>query len=483
MDRRSNLTDVDLHVSLEGSSDLSGQIYRQIRTAILDNRLRPGEPLPSTRDAATRLGVSRNTVGTAYDHLIAEGFLTSRSGVGTYVSEHVRGHDPAPMSPAIQLPTRPIWDTIGNPPVLSDYEYEFDFRAGMTDAREFPYATWRALVSDQLRESAVGTGAYGDPAGHLGLRAAIARHIGVSRSVHATADRVIITSGTQQALDVVARVIIEPGDVVAVEDPGYQSACLVFASLGARVVGVPVDDEGLQVDLLPNNAKLVYVSPSHQLPLGVRMSLPRRLALLAWADKVGSVVIEDDYDSEFRFTGRPIEPLHTLDAVGRVVYIGTFSKTMLPTLRLGFCVAPAGLIAPMRKAKYALDWHTALPMQAALAEFIERGLFAKHLRRMRGIYHTRRERVAMILERDFAAHLRLISSVAGLHLTAEMYAGGGGEARAWARRARSVGVGIRALSDYAITPSVTDGLVFGYGIVATERIDEGLARLRACADW
>ena len=226
----------------------------------------------------------------------------------------------------------------------------------------------------------------------------------------------------------------------------------------------------------------MFVSPSHQLPLGVRMSLPRRQALLTWADKVGSVVIEDDYDSEFRFTGRPIEPLHSLDTVGRVVYVGTFSKTMLPTLRLGFCVAPAGLIAPMRKAKYALDWHTALPMQAALAEFIDRGLFARHLRRMRGLYQDRRERIVAGLDRDFTPYLQLISSVAGLHLTAWMPDGGAGEARAWARRARGAGVGVRALSDFAIQPSVTDGLVFGYGMIAADRIDDGLARLRACMD-
>jgi GntR family transcriptional regulator/MocR family aminotransferase len=194
------------------------------------------------------------------------------------------------------------------------------------------------------------------------------------------------------------------------------------------------------------------------------------------------VVIEDDYDSEFRFTGRPIEPLHTLDSSGRVVYIGTFSKTMLPTLRLGFCVAPSGLVSPMRKAKYALDWHTAIPMQAALAEFIDRGLFARHLRRMRTIYQTRRELIAMALERDFSPYLQLISSVAGLHLTATMPSGDPGEARAWARRARGVGVGIRALSDFAITPSVTDGLVFGYGMIATDRIDDGLKRLRASLD-
>ncbi len=473
---------MDLHVSLDGSADLSGQIYRQLRSAILEGRLRPGEPVPSTRDAARQLSVSRNTVATAYDHLIAEGFLISRSGVGTYVSEQVRGRVPVVSAAQARLPVREFWDTVGNPPVLDRFRPEFDFRVGMPDARQFPYATWRALVSDQLRDSAVGSGAYIDPAGHEGLRAAIARHIAVSRSVRAVADQILVTSGTQQALDLLGRVVLEPGDVVAVEDPGYQPACLLFRSLGARVVGVPVDDEGIAVDRLPATAKLVFVSPSHQMPLGVRMSMPRRQALLAWADRVGSIVIEDDYDSDFRFTGRPIEPLHSLDAAGRVVYIGSFSKTMLPTLRLAFCVAPPALVAPMRRAKLLLDWHTAVPMQAALTEFIDRGLFARHLRRMRRIYQARRDRITMILERDFGGWLRLIPSVAGLHLTCEMFGGGAGEARAWAHRARQADIGIQALSDFAITPGVTDGLVFGYGMIPIEHIDAGLDRLldQAC---
>lgn len=471
---------MDLHVSLDGSHDLAGQIYRQIREAILDSRLRPGELLPSTRDAAARLSVSRNTVSTAYDHLIAEGFLISRTGVGTYVSDRVATRTPPAAGAATPLPTRAIWNEMRDPPVLSSYEPLYDFRAGMPDAHEFPYATWRAFVADELRETAIGSGAYGDPAGHLGLRNAIAHHIGVSRSVKTTPDQILVTSGTQQALDLVSRVLLEPGDVVAVEEPGYEPARLIFEMHGAKVVPVPVDDEGLDVAALPDNGRAVYVSPSHQFPLGVRMSLPRRQALLAWADRAGAVVIEDDYDGEFRYTGRPIEPLQSLDRSGRVVYVGSFSKTLLPTLRLAFCVAPPSLFGPMRKAKFVSDWHAPLPMQAALARFIEGGQFAKHIRRMRAIYQGRREIISMTLDRDFAPYLTLIPSGAGLHMTATLtkeFIADGGDARTISHRARARDVGLRPLGNFAVNRAAFQGLVLGYGMVPTERIAEGLARL------
>jgi aspartate/methionine/tyrosine aminotransferase len=218
---------------------------------------------------------------------------------------------------------------------------------------------------------------------------------------------------------------------------------------GARVVGVPVDADGLAVHALPPRARLVYVSPSHQFPLGVRMSLARRVALLAWAHRTGAVVVEDDYDCEFRYAGRPIEPLQTLDRGGRVVYVGSFSKTMLPTLRLGFCVAPRSLFAALRKAKYLVDWHTALPMQAALAEFIDSGQFARHIRRMRGVYAGRRDRIGICVERDLGRHLALIPSAAGLHLAARLRSGDTEQARAVVKRAATVGVAVRALPDFA----------------------------------
>src|SRR6266545_7457567 len=272
--------------------------------------------------------------------------LTSRIGkvgAGTFVSTAIpqQPSDRADSdSAAGLLQPRAVWDTIPEPPNLAAVEPPFDFRPGMPDARMFPYETWRRLASRELRAAAVGTGAYGDPAGHAGLRAAIARHIGISRGVRADADNLIITNGIQQALDLIGRVLLDLGACVAVEDPGYPPPRALLASLGARVVPVPVDDDGLVVEALPDDARLVYCSPSHQFPLGMAMSLRRRMALLAWAARRGVAIVEDDYDSEFRFAGHPIEPLHSLDRDGRVIYVGSFSKSLLPSLRLGFLVAP-----------------------------------------------------------------------------------------------------------------------------------------------
>ena len=259
---------------------------------------------------------------------------------------------------------------------------------GIPDARLFPYQTWRRLLTRELHADAEDIGVYADPAGHLGLRQAIARHVGTARGVSTTAEDVVVTNATQQAVDVVARVLLAPGARVAVEDPGYRPPRRLLASLGARVTGVPVDDQGLVVDAIPAGTRLVYVTPSHQFPLGMTMPLPRRLALLDWAERHDAAIVEDDYDSEFRYGDRPIEPLQTLDTSGRVIYIGSFSKTMLPTLRLGFVIAPPSLRRAVRTAKFVTDWHTTLPAQAALARFIDEGYLARHVRKMRQVYQA-----------------------------------------------------------------------------------------------
>src|SRR6266511_2601811 len=335
-----------------------------------------------------------------------------------YVSDHVGISGPAsPQQPGVLLRTRPDWQDQPDPADLSATEYGYDFRTGMPDARLFPFATWRALVGRQLRPSATRLGMYADPAGHPGLRAAIARHVAVSRAVHATAEDVLVTSGTQQALDLISRVLLPPGDVVAMEDPGYPPARLVFRSSGATVVGVPVDSEGLVVDALPDQARLVYVSPSHQFPLGMRMSLSRRLSLLAWAERTGAIVVEDDYDSEFRYAGRPFEPLQSL---------------------------------------------------------------ARHIRRMRGIYVARRNQIGICLERDFSQHLEVVSSFAGLHLTARLRSGSTDEEHEVVRRGRTVDVAVQALSDFAGSTPPQAGLLLGYGLIPVDRIEEGMHRLRSC---
>jgi GntR family transcriptional regulator / MocR family aminotransferase len=353
------LSAVEVHVSLVGRKDLTGEIYGQLRRAILDGRLPPGGRLPASRELAAQLSVSRTTVVVAYDRLIGEGFISARVGAGTFVSDGLPGAGHRTGATGGILRPRPIWEDLA--PLVFERAAEFDFRPGIPDARLFPYQSWRRLLAREFSATAVGAGHYADPAGHAGLREAIAGHIGVSRGVQATAEDVVVTNGTQQAVDIVARVLLAPGDRVAVEDPCFGPPWRLLQTLGAKVTGVPVDDQGLVVDAIPPGTRLVCVTPSHQFPLGMSMSLPRRMALLAWAERHQAAILEDDYDSEFRFGGRPIEPLQTLDQAGRVIYVGSFSKTLLATLRLGFVVAPASLRPAVRAAKLLADWHTPLP--------------------------------------------------------------------------------------------------------------------------
>jgi GntR family transcriptional regulator/MocR family aminotransferase len=493
---------VDVHVSLSepaGSGDalrprpvpFATQIYRQLHDAIVDGRLRPGERLPATRELAQRLAVSRNTVAAAYDRLTAEGFLVGHVGAGTFVcTENVpcapprKAHRHSPVHP------RKLWQTLprGGSQAPTG-PVAFNFGVGVPDATLFPLETWRRLIARELRPSALYSSNYRGAAGHAGLRAAIARSIGASRSVRASTDDVLVTHGAQQALDLIGRVLVEPGTCVAVEEPGYRPARRLFHTLGARVVGVPVDADGLVVDALPAAAKLVYVTPSHQFPLGVPMSLARRNALLGWAEERGAVIVEDDYDSEFRFCDRPLEPLQSLDRSGRVIYVGSFSKTLLPMLRIGFLVAPSTLHDALVAAKEISDWHGEPINQAALARFIDEGLLARHVRKATREYAARREQIVSTLVRDFRDVLSLVPSAAGLHVAA--LARPGVDVQAAVKKARAAGLALDPLSVYTeqdvhTEPDVStgpdairSGLVLGYGQIARDSIPEGLRRLRA----
>ncbi|WP_436498072.1 PLP-dependent aminotransferase family protein [Actinokineospora sp. HUAS TT18] len=465
---------MDVHVTLTGRGDLAAQIYRQLLDAVLDGRLRPGERLPPSRELAVSLAVSRNTVAAAYDRLTAEGFLVGRVGAGTFVGEHPvsrarsapGGHGVLPRAQWRELPER-----------AEPWRPRFDFRVGVPDVELFPWQSWRRLVAGALRWSAVRSADYADPAGSPELRAAIARHIGLSRSVRAGADDVVVTAGAQQALDLVSRVLVDPGDVVAVEEPGYGPARALFAAHGAKVVGVPVDAEGLDVSRLPARARLVYTTPSHQFPLGMAMSAARRAALLEWATRAGAVVVEDDYDSEFRFSDRPLQPLQSLDRQGRVVYVGTFSKTLLPLLRLGFLVAPATLRPALTAARQLTDWHSELAGQAALARFIDEGLLARHVRRAGREYGRRHALIAATVERDFAK-ARLIPSAAGLHVCLDSDV----PMEGFARRARERGVGVNTIEGLCPDTGGRTGFALGFGAVRFDDIDEGLAVLRGCLE-
>tara|TARA_R110002020_G_scaffold152976_1_gene332094 strand:- start:3676 stop:5094 length:1419 start_codon:yes stop_codon:yes gene_type:complete len=469
-----------LHIDLVERDDLSGEIYRQTKRAIISNILRPGDALPATRELARTLSVARTTVVIAYERLEADGFIQSRQGAGTFV----RGSTQATNSRSrrIQLRAlapRPIWDAIPLPTAF-DRSALFDFRTGAPDASLFPHRHWRKLISSALREiEKSANGVYPSPAGHVGLRQSIARHVGVSRGIAASADDVVITGGTQQAIDLIARVLLSPDDRIAVEDPCYEAARRAFEAAGARIVGVPVDDDGLIVDALPADVKAVYVTPSHQYPLTVTMTLDRRRALLDWASRNNAAIIEDDYDGEFRFEGRPLEALQTLDVAGRVIYVGSFSKTLLPTLRLGFVILPNSLRSALQRAKYVSDWTTSTLEQAALSRLIDDGGFVRHLKRARRVYSARHQRIVDTMASDFSHHLKLMPSTTGLHVAAMAKLASVDELAAVAARASSLGVEVNQVSSFAVGGAVRPGLMLGYGAIATEQIDEGLRRLRS----
>jgi GntR family transcriptional regulator/MocR family aminotransferase len=296
--------------------------------------------------------------------------------------------------------------------------------------------------------------------------------------VDAVADDILITGGAQQAFDLIGRVLLDPGDVVAVEDPGYPPVRQLFESLGARVVPVPVDEAGLRVDQLPSQAKLVYATPSHQFPLGSVLSLERRSALLEWASVHDAVIIEDDYDSEFRFADRPLDPLQSLDREGRVVYVGTFSKTMLPTLRLGFLVSPPSLMPALRSAKRLTDWHNESVTQSAMARFVDTGGFARHVRHATKVYAARQRQIVEQVEALLGDRLRIVPSVAGLHLClvpvdrSEAF----DDSRVVADAAAS-GVAVQSLSRFTAAERKQSGLLLGFGGIAPEDVPDGLRLL------
>ncbi|RSM53709.1 GntR family transcriptional regulator [Actinoplanes sp. ATCC 53533] len=470
---------MSFQVHVAGSSDLVVQVYRQVREAILDGRLRPGERLPPTRELARSAAVSRNTVSTAYERLLAEGFITARVGSGTFVDGAAAAGRPAGAAPGGSLRPRRVWQDLPGPGPKRPVP-RYDLRAGVPDAALFPLPAWRRLVTRELRTSTMTAGSYADPAGHPALRAAVARWLGISRSVRTGAGDVLITNGAQQALDIIGRVLVEPGDVVAVEEPGYPPARHLFRSQGATVVGVPVDAEGLVVDALPPAARIVYTTPSHQFPMGVPMSPARRGELLSWAERHDSAIVEDDYDSEFRFEKRPLEPLQSLDAGGRVIYVGSFSKTMLPALRLGFLVTPATLRPAMLLARQVSDWHGDACTEAALAAFIEEGLFARHLRAASRVYAERRTLLLGALDRELARWLAPVSSAAGLHLSAHLRPDIGVDAATVVARAERAGIAVTGLAAFCLAPPERDGLVIGYGCIPTDQLPAALRLLARC---
>jgi GntR family transcriptional regulator / MocR family aminotransferase len=462
---------VELFLDPLDGRGMASQLYDQLRNAVTDGRLVPGDRLPPTRTVAGELGIARSTVTTAYERLIAEGFVEGRSGGGTVV---VSGPWPRTARPDVRLSLAPTPEAARTRRYGENPEARaaFDLSPGRTDPRLFPEATWRRCV---VRALSAAAGAYGDPAGSAQLRRALARWVTQSRGVTADPEEIVVTSGAGHAVDILARVLLRPGDVAAVEEPGYPPVTQLLRTHGVTVVGVPVDDEGIVVDAIPSAARLVHVTPSHQFPLGTVMSRNRRLQLLEWAGRHSSAVIEDDYDSEFRYTARPLEPLHRLDRDGRVLYVGTFSKMLSPAIRMGFAVVPAALMPTVRAVRQAVDWGPPAVADAAMAAFIDEGHLAAHLRRARKVYRDRHELLQQSLRRLERNDLRVLPSQAGLHVTVladrvppdrELSAG-------MSRLDLLVG-SLRLTYQFS---AATPGLVVGFGALRTEQVPAGVARV------
>lgn len=467
---------MELHLALDGRQDLAGQLYRQLRTAILEGRLTAGDRLPPLRSLAERLEVSRKTVGEAYERLAAEGFLQGRVGSGTYVSSVLTPTErPAKASAALQASAR--WRALAASWQMSVRQpARYSFAGGTTDKRRFPFDTWRACLHRALRLQARSPAFYAEALGYPELRLAISRYLAINRGVRCDWNDILVSQGAQQAIDLLARVMLAPGDLAVVEEPGYPPVRMAFEAAGARVVCVPVDGEGLRVDCLPEQARLVYVTPSHQFPLGQPMSLRRRLQLLEWARSRQALIIEDDYDGEYRFDGRPLESLQSLDHEGRVAYVGTFSKTLFPELRLGYLLMPAALRAELTAAKRLADQHSESLQQLALAHFIGSGAFAKHTRRLQREYAQRRQRLLSRLAGDLAPWLEALPAVAGMHLAARLRQPLD-SARLCAQLAERGVLLFDLASFYAESPTMA-GLLFGFGAIETEDIDPALDILR-----
>lgn len=487
------LFEVEIDPTAGGSREPAQAVYAQLKAAILDGRLKAGVRLPATRASKAPFGVSRNTVARVYERLSNEGFIVTRKGSGTYVSER-------PIAVASATKTGSQRQTLSRmnefwlePAVAKAMNFwhdppersvqfktpPIDFRPALVDARLFPFDIFRKVSARQLRGLERKPASYRSPQGNQGnyyLRDAITKHIALTRSVVCQLDDVLVTAGAQQAFDILARTLVRPGKtVVAIEDPGYPPMRVAFAAAGATLVPVAVDDEGLVVEDLPADVNIICVCPSHQFPLGVAMSARRRKALVAFARASGAVIVEDDYDGEFRFEGGPLEALRTAEAADVVFYVGTFSKCMLSALRLGFVVAPDWAMATLVAAKNCMDWHCSTPIQIGVAEFIAEGHLTRHVRKMRGVYQERRQLLLSSLTGELKNWLTPVPSLYGMHVAA--LAHDDLDIEALGRILHRDNVKLHSLRRYYLGEAIQGGVVFGYGAVTIAEMTKGLSIL------
>jgi GntR family transcriptional regulator/MocR family aminotransferase len=471
-----------------GEAPLQTQLYADLRRSILAGRIAAGSRLPPTRRFAAELGVSRNTVAGAYDRLLAEGYLEARVGDGTYVARALpddllhAGRASAGLGRTGQRgPAQPRLGTATASETDLARALATGWRAfhpGIPDVAAFPRQDWARLLARVARRAESALLGYGDPAGYRPLREAITAYLGAARGVVCDPDQVIVVAGSQQGIHLAARVLLGPGDTAAVEDPGYFGARRALRHAGARLLPIPVDADGIDPgpgDVNLVGARLAYVTPSHQFPLGATMSLARRLRLLDWARRTQGWIVEDDYDGEFRYAGRPLPALQGLDEAGRVVYVGTFSKVLAPGLRLGYLVAPRGLVDAFVAARAVEGISPPSLDQAALATFITDGHFGRHIRRMRTRYAERQQTLVDAVQRLGKGLVATSGTEAGIHLIGWLPEGC--DDGAVARRSRETGVMALAVSAFTLGPAGRPGLVLGFAAPSDAEIVEAVPRL------
>jgi GntR family transcriptional regulator/MocR family aminotransferase len=472
------------------------QLYTHLQRAILSGDMKPGTRLPSTRALAIQLNVSRNTVLNAYQQLIAEGYLDGMVGNGTFVARIL----PDQLLTSPQL--KDLVDTSSAEPDKPRFSKQAalqlttprmpmatpdgsgvsprPFRFGVPGLQDFPYKLWSRLLIRQARRLPASAFPYQHAAGFPPLREAIAAHALVSRGVRCAPEQIMIVSGAQGGLDLAARLLINAGDPVWMEDPGYLKARGAFLGSGAKIIPIPVDQEGLVVEAgiaRAPGARLVYLTPSHQFPLGVTLSLRRRIALLDWARRADAYILEDDYDSEHHYTRRPLPALQGLDNDGRVIYIGTFSKVLFPALRIGYLILPIHLVEAFRTVRNLIDTHPPMLEQAVLADFIVDGHFTRHLRKMRSLYAERR---AALIEAAREIDLQIHPPEAGMHCIGWLPEGM--DALSLAREAAKQAVDIAPVSHFSIEPLARDGILLGYSDYSVEQIQDGMRHLAKAMD-
>lgn len=479
-------------IALDRSSGkpLHKQLYEGFCTAILGGNLRPGQRVPSSRALALELRVSRIPVLNAYSQLLAEGYFEARSGSGTFVSRSLpeermsleRGDN---VHPTVRAGP---WLVSKRSALLRPYKPApwankwGAFVVGQLAFEQFPFQVWSSLLNRHARNIRVNSLHYGDPMGSESFRVTIASYLRTARAVKCDASQILIVSGSQQALDLCARVLLDPGDRVWIEEPGYWLARQVFVMAGSRLVPVPVDEQGLNVAegiARSRKARAAFVTPSHQFPLGVTMSASRRLQLLDWAHRSGSWIIEDDYDNEYRYESMPIASLQGLDRNSRVIYIGTFSKTLFPSLRLGYIVVPPDLVDRFRTVRHVVDVYPPHLYQAVLDDFISEGHFARHIRKTRVLYSERRNLLVEAIRKEFGASVEILGAEAGVHLV--MTLPGWRRDRSISRQATLEDLWLWPLSSCYIEKP-RQGFILGFGSTVPGEIPRAVTHLQAVID-